>query len=85
MIAEHPLDTYHTFLQAKRLVAHPAGIEVALTEIHPKLFPFQRVLVQWALRKGRAALFADAGLGKSLMQWEEAPQAEAPVWKEIVS
>jgi DNA modification methylase len=32
------------------------------------LFPFQRVLVQWALRKGRAAIFADTGLGKSFCQ-----------------
>jgi hypothetical protein len=32
------------------------------------LFPFQRSLVEWALRKGRAALFADCGLGKTPMQ-----------------
>jgi hypothetical protein len=37
------------------------------------LFPFQRQLVEWALRKGRAALFADCGLGKTPMQlvWAE--------------
>jgi superfamily II DNA or RNA helicase len=37
------------------------------------MFPFQRDLVQWALRRGRAALFADTGLGKSRMQamWAE--------------
>lgn len=32
------------------------------------LFPFQAHLVEWALRKGRAALFADCGMGKTLMQ-----------------
>lgn len=32
------------------------------------LFPFQRALVEWALRKGRAAIFADCGLGKTPMQ-----------------
>jgi len=37
------------------------------------LFPFQRDLVQWALRKGKAAVFADTGLGKTPMQlvWAE--------------
>jgi hypothetical protein len=32
------------------------------------LFPFQAHLVEWALRRGRAAIFADTGLGKTLMQ-----------------
>jgi hypothetical protein len=32
------------------------------------LFPFQAALVEWAIRKGRAAIFADCGLGKSPMQ-----------------
>lgn len=37
------------------------------------LFPFQTELVTWAIRKGRAALFADCGLGKTPMQlvWAE--------------
>lgn len=32
------------------------------------LFDFQRFLVEWSVRKGRAAIFADCGLGKSAMQ-----------------
>ena len=37
------------------------------------LFDFQRALVEWAIRKGRAAIFADCGLGKTPMQlvWAE--------------
>jgi hypothetical protein len=37
------------------------------------LFPFQRALVEWATRRGRAAIFADCGLGKTLMEltWAE--------------
>lgn len=61
---------YEQFLQSKQLSSIMAGREVSLDDIHPRLFPFQRVLVQWALRKGRAALFADTGLGKSGMQLE---------------
>ena len=32
------------------------------------MFDFQKSLVEWALFKGRGALFADTGLGKTLMQ-----------------
>jgi len=39
-------------------------------EIQGALFPFQRALVEWALRRGRAAIFADTGLGKTIMQLE---------------
>jgi hypothetical protein len=37
------------------------------------LFPFQAALVGWAIRQGRAAIFADCGLGKTPMQlvWAE--------------
>ena len=66
---ETPLD-YQTFLHTKRMVAHTAGIEVSHADLHATLFPFQQVIVQWALRKGRAALCADCGLGKSFMQLE---------------
>jgi DNA modification methylase len=67
---EAAMDSYRTFLQTKRVQAHTAGIEVDATDLHAQLFPFQRALVQWALRKGRSALFADCGLGKSFMQLE---------------
>ncbi len=65
-----PLESYQTFLQTKRVVAQTAGREVSLSDIHARLFPFQQILVQWALRKGRAAIFADTGMGKSFMQLE---------------
>ena len=37
------------------------------------LFDFQRAMVEWALRKGKAALFEDCGLGKTPQQlvWAE--------------
>jgi len=56
---------YAEFLEAKRLVARPAGVTVDPTQVHPSLFGFQRDLVVWAARKGRAAVFADTGLGKT--------------------
>jgi superfamily II DNA or RNA helicase len=36
----------------------------------PQLFDFQQSLVNWAVLKGRAAIFADCGLGKTAMQLE---------------
>jgi DNA modification methylase/superfamily II DNA or RNA helicase len=51
-------------------VVRPSGHTVEPDAIHESLFPFQRDLVRWAIRKGRAAIFADTGLGKTRMQIE---------------
>jgi superfamily II DNA or RNA helicase len=61
---------YAEFLATKRAIVQPVGRPVRNGDIHPLLFPFQRDLTRWAVRKGRAALFADTGLGKTLMQLE---------------
>jgi len=61
---------YEEFLRRKRIKAKTSGIEVAPDSVHPLLYPFQRDLTLWALRKGRAAVFADTGLGKTFMQLE---------------
>lgn len=61
-------DEYAKFLAAKTAHVQFGGIEAA--EIHPMLFPHQRDIVRWALRKGRAAVFADTGLGKSFIALE---------------
>jgi superfamily II DNA or RNA helicase len=59
---------YETFLAQKRLTAPLAGFECG--PIDERLFPFQRDIVRWALRKGKAAIWADCGLGKTLMALE---------------
>jgi DNA modification methylase len=61
--------TYTDFLDSKRLKIEAYG-PTKVGEPHEMLFPFQRDLVRWAVRKGRAALFADTGLGKTFMQLE---------------
>lgn len=68
---------YAAFLASKRFVAPSVGIEVAETTINPMLFPFQREIVRWALKRGRAAIFADCGLGKTPMQLEWAKHVSA--------
>lgn len=64
------MSNYADFLASKRVAAPEVGFEVALEDLNPALFGFQRQLVRWALRRGRAALFERVGLGKTLQQLE---------------
>ncbi len=66
---------YATFLAAKQRVDRPTGFDAV--DVNGKLFPFQQAIVKWACRRGRAAIFADCGLGKTGMQLEWARQVVA--------
>jgi hypothetical protein len=61
---------YDSFLQDKRPAPVLSGFEVNPDDINPKLFPFQRDIVRWALRLGKAAMFEECGLGKTAQQLE---------------
>lgn len=63
---------YDRFIAAKSRRAECAGFEPM--PIQAPLFPFQRHVVEWAIRKGRAAMFEECGLGKTLQQLEWARQ-----------
>ena len=65
---------YNQFLETKQIVDEKSGFDVSLNELNPMLFDWQKVLVRWAIGRGRAALFADCGLGKTPMQLEWANQ-----------
>jgi DNA modification methylase/superfamily II DNA or RNA helicase len=73
------VSAYADFLESKRLIVPSVGRHVEPRALHEALFPFQRDLTVWALRKGRAAIFADTGLGKTLMQLVWAQHAGARV------
>ena len=60
--------SYADFIERKHLFCAPVGFEVA--QVNPMLYPFQADLVRWTLRRGRAALFCDCGMGKTPMQLE---------------
>ncbi len=62
--------SYDEFVQSKRMIVPPSGFIVELGRINDSLFPFQRDIVRWALRRGKAAIFADCGMGKTPMQLE---------------
>ena len=63
--------TYEEFIERKSQSG--AGDGFAPVWMPDFLFPFQSHLVDWAVRRGRAAIFADCGLGKTPMQlvWAE--------------
>lgn len=60
------MDDYAEFLARKAQIGGEHGF--APTIMPGCLFDFQADLVEWAARKGRAAIFADCGLGKTLME-----------------
>ena len=62
--------SYAAFLEQKSLRADRVGLDVEADDLHPALYDFQREGVRWALGVGRAAIFWDCGLGKTLAQVE---------------
>lgn len=62
---------YEAFVARKLTRVPPTGIAgFDGAALHSSLFDHQRALVTWALKRGRAAIFADTGLGKTAMQLE---------------
>ena len=61
---------YEKFLQTKQFIDEKSGFEIDLNNLNPILFDWQKVITRWAIARGRAAIFAGCGLGKTLMQAE---------------
>lgn len=59
--------SYETFVSAKLALRPPSGI-AGTAALPASLFPHQKALTAWAIKRGRAAIFADTGLGKSRME-----------------
>jgi len=71
------IDAYADFLARKRVTDPATGLG-SVPDLHSSLFDFQRDITAWALKRGRAALFAGTGLGKTLMElsWAKAVHQE---------
>lgn len=63
---------YSAFVASKRKTLDIVGFDAS--EMHPSLFEHQTAIVKWACRLGRAAVFADTGLGKTRIELEWAAQ-----------
>ena len=62
------IKTYEDFVISKCHNVMEAGFNVEPEELNPSLYDFQRDITIWAIKRGRAAVFADCGLGKTLIQ-----------------
>ena len=66
------MNKYEEFIRAKQFGEIECGFDVQ--SMNPKLFDHQKAIVRWSVKRGRAAIFADTGLGKSAMEMEFAAQ-----------
>ena len=65
---------YERFLESKKHNAESSGFEYPREKMRPMLFEWQKDICYWALKKGKAAIFASCGVGKTPMQlqWAQA-------------
>lgn len=61
---------YADFLASKARIPDKPGRNIYDSDVHEILHGWQKELVQWAVRTSRAALWADTGMGKTMMQLE---------------
>jgi len=64
--------SYHQFIASKHFKSVDVGFEYKTD--NSILFDYQSACVEWALARGRAALFLDTGLGKTNceLEWAKA-------------
>lgn len=65
---------YKEFLEKKQKTHIESGFDIDKSRLNTNLFDFQKFIVHRALKAGKYAIFADCGLGKTLMQLEWAFQ-----------
>jgi len=65
---------YLEFLETKQKTHINSGFNIDESELNNSMFDFQKFIVKRALKSGKYAIFADCGLGKTLMQLEWANQ-----------
>lgn len=76
------MNEYDKFLDGKASVVESCGFEPS--DVNGMLYPFQKDIVKWACRKGKACIFADCGMGKTAMQLEWAHQVSEHVGSGVV-
>lgn len=76
------MTNYKEFLETKIKTRKDSGFD--WDEFNPALFPFQKFIVQRALKAGRYAIFADCGLGKTFMQLEWAHRVHQYTGKPVL-
>lgn len=75
---------YKDFLERKQKTHIESGFELDESELNKNMFDFQKFIVKRALKAGKYAIFADCGLGKTLMQLEWAYQVTKATNKRVL-
>ncbi len=75
---------YQDFLKTKEKQHIESGFDIDQSQLNFRMFDFQKHIVQIALKKGRFAVFADCGLGKTIMQLEWADQVRIETRKPVL-
>jgi DNA modification methylase len=75
---------YLQFLQTKQKSIITSGFDINENELNNAMFDFQKFIVKRALNAGKYAIFADCGLGKTLMQLEWAKQVNSHTNKPVI-
>ena len=73
---------YQQFLETKKTKVIDSGFDVM--NLNPLLFDFQKFIVTNAIKKGKYAIFADCGLGKTFMQLEWAQKVVEHTCKPVL-
>jgi len=75
---------YQEFLKTKEKTIIESGFEVKESDLNNNLFDFQKFTVIRALKKGKYAIFADTGQGKTIMQLSIAHQVSLYTHKPVL-
>ena len=78
------MNDYLEFLKTKQNKIIKSGFDIKESELNKNLFPFQKFVVKRALYAGRYAIFADTGMGKTIMQLEWAFKVSEYVQKPVL-
>ena len=78
------MTNYKEFLEQKQKTHIQSGFDVNENELNKSMFDFQKFIVKRALKAGKYAIFADCGLGKTLMQIEWANQVNKHTNKPVL-
>lgn len=75
---------YQEFIESKRKTHIYSGFNISEHDLNEFMFPFQKFIVRRALNAGKYAIFADCGLGKTLMQLEWANRVSINTSKPVL-
>lgn len=75
---------YKAFVAGKHIKADYCGFDIAMEALPESLFPWQKEIVRWCVKRGTAAIFAECGLGKTAMQLAWAEQVHKRTGKPVL-